>query len=138
VKNNISASLAGIVLLRAGKRCEYCHAPQQLIGQAFHFDHIVPVSIGGKTTAENLCLACSHCNIAKSNRIKGIDPKTGKQVRLFNPRVDDWKKHFRWSVNWTRVNGRTAIGRATVIALKMNDELLLAARPFWRAAGKLP
>jgi hypothetical protein len=138
VKPYISTSLAGVVLLRAGKRCEYCHAPQQLTGQAFHFDHIIPVSIGGKTTAENLCLACSHCNIAKSNRTKEVDPKTGKQVRLFNPRSDDWKKHFRWSANWTRINGRTAIGRATVVALKMNDELLQEARPFWRSAGKLP
>ncbi len=134
----VSPSLAGVVSLRAGKRCEYCRAPQDIIGQAFHFDHIIPLSVGGQTTAENLCLACSHCNIAKSNRSEGLDAEAGAIARFFNPRIDDWEEHFSWSRNWENLIGKTAIGRVTIVALKMNDKLLQEARPFWRAAGRIP
>lgn len=134
----ISPSLAALVLVRADKRCEYCQAPQKLIGQAFHFDHIQPLSSGGKTNADNLSFSCPHCNIAKSNRTEGTDPRTGKLVPLFNPRIDDWEKHFRWSNNCEQLIGRTAIGRATIVALRMNDALLREARPFWRLAGGIP
>jgi hypothetical protein len=138
VTPKISPSLTLLVALRAGKRCEYCHAPQILIGQSFHFDHIHPSSSGGKTAAENLCFACPHCNIAKSNRTEGVDPRTGKLIRLFNPRTDDWDRHFRWSDNCEQLIGRTAIGRATIVSLRMNDALLQEARPFWRVAGYIP
>jgi hypothetical protein len=134
----ISRSLTELVALRAGRRCEYCHAPQELTGQTFHVDHIIPLSAGGRTIPDNLCFACSHCNIAKRNLMRWIDSKTGKRVRLFNPRVDDWNGHFRWSSDWKRLTGQSAIGRATIDALKMNDSLLQEARPFWRFAGRLP
>jgi HNH endonuclease len=74
--------------MRAAGHCEYCHAPQILIGQTFHLDHVIPRSVGGQTVAENLCFACSHCNIAKSNRTAGIDPRSRMRVRLYNPRMD--------------------------------------------------
>jgi hypothetical protein len=134
----IPPSLASLVSLRADKRCEYCHAPQILIGQAFHFDHIKPCSIGGKTIAENLCFACPHCNAFKSDHIEGSDPKTGRLIRFFNLRIDDWERHFHWSNNCEQLLGRTAIGRATIANLKMNDKLLQEARPFWQAAGYIP
>ena len=124
--------------MRAAGHCEYCHAPQILIGQTFHLDHVIPRSVGGQTVAENLCFACSHCNIAKSNRTVGIDPRSRVQVRLYNPRMDMWEDHFRWSQSWTKLLGRTAIGRATVLALDMNAKLLQKARPFWRVAGLIP
>lgn len=89
-------------------------------------------------SVENLCYACPHCNIAKSNRTTGLDPKTGNIVRLFNPRIDDWDKHFRWHRTWELLVGQTAIGRATIVALNMNDKLLQEARPFWRLAGRIP
>lgn len=138
MKRRVRASLAALVSLRAGKRCEYCHAPQQILGQAFHLDHISPSSAGGEMSVENLCYACPHCNIAKSNRTTGLDPKTGNIVRLFNPRIDDWDKHFRWHRTWELLVGQTAIGRATIVALNMNDKLLQEARPFWRLAGRIP
>lgn len=134
----VPALLATEVKARAAGRCEYCRAPQILIGQSFHLDHIIPRAAGGQTTADNLCLACSHCNIAKGNRREATDPRTGRLVPLFNPRTDSWEKHFRWSQDWKRVIGRTAIGRATVVALDMNATLLQQARPFWRAVGLIP
>jgi hypothetical protein len=130
--------LATLITERAAGRCEYCHAPQVLIGQVFHLDHIIPVSLGGETISDNLCLACSHCNIAKGFRIEAIDPRSGNRIRLFNPRTDLWDEHFRWSQNFKSLVGRTPIGRASVIALDMNSKLLQQARPFWRVAGLIP
>ncbi len=134
----VPARLAAHVKARAAGRCEYCHAPQILIGQAFHLDHITPRSAGGQTTVENLCLSCSHCNIAKGDRTEATDPRTGKRVPLYNPRTNVWEEHFRWSQDWKRVIGRTPIGRTTIMALDMNAKLLQRARPFWRVAGLIP
>lgn len=133
-----SSSLVALVILRAGRRCEYCHTPQKLTGQSFHLDHILPISANGKTNAENLCLACPHCNSVKSDRVSGRDPKTGRIVRLFNPRKDKWEKHFSWADDWSELIGRTPIGRATIVVLRMNNALLREARFFWRLAGGIP
>jgi hypothetical protein len=54
----------------------------------------------------------------KANRIDVIDPDTGDQVLLFNPRIDDWDRHFRW--DGYHIVGQTSIGRATVAALELN------------------
>jgi 5-methylcytosine-specific restriction endonuclease McrA len=136
--SHVPAGLAAEVEARAGGRCEYCHAPQILVGQTFHLDHIQPASRGGETAAANLCVACSHCNIAKGVRTHGTDPVTRRRVRLFNPRSDDWEAHFRWSNNWALLIGRTPEGRATIAALDMNSQLLKQARPFWRIVGLIP
>ena len=130
--------LAAEVKKRADGRCEYCHAPQILIGQSFHIDHILPRSLGGKTVSLNLCLACAHCNIAKGNRVKARDPRTQREVDIFNPRVDEWEQHFRWSADWTRVIGRCSSGRATVACLDMNAKVLRLARRYWRVLGLIP
>jgi hypothetical protein len=57
---------------------------------------------------------------------------------LFNPRMDRWETHFRWSEDWRKVIGRTPMGRATVAALAMNAAVLQKARPYWRVLGLLP
>ena len=55
------------VLHRDGFRCRYCGA-RASDGASLHIDHIVPVSRGGTDDEENLCCACSDCNIGKGNR----------------------------------------------------------------------
>lgn len=114
-----SASLRRRVVLRAGNRCEYCGLSQ--LGQAatFHLDHVVPVVAGGVTAFENLALACIHCSLRKGSREMVPDPKSGRSVRLFHPRQQQWNHHFRWSGN--RLVGITAVGRATVDALALNS-----------------
>lgn len=133
----VPAEIAALVEARAAGRCEYCHAPQVLVGQVFHIDHVLPRAKGGKTTGENLCSACSHCNLAKRDCTSAVDPKTGKQVPLFDPRTQAWKEHFRWSRDWRRLLGRTPVGRGTVVALDINARLLQDARRFWRVVGLL-
>jgi len=123
------------VITRARWRCEYCQAPQAGSAYIFHLDHILPRVKGGMTVLENLALACAPCNGAKREKVAAIDPRTRKAVRLFNPRTDRWEDHFRWNGLRTQVVGRTAIGRATVQALRFNDPLQQGARHFWKLAG---
>jgi len=61
----------------------------------------------------------------------GVDPETGRQTWLFNPRRDRWKEHFAWSSDRVIIIGRTDIGRATIAALDMNALRLLHLRQLW-------
>jgi hypothetical protein len=70
--------------------------------------------------------------------MEAVDPDTQAIVPLFNPRTQRWFDHFRWSEDGTRVIGRTAIGRATVAALKLNHEWWMQCRYEWVLWGKFP
>ncbi|HLO84032.1 MAG TPA: HNH endonuclease [Nostocaceae cyanobacterium] len=37
---------------------------------------------------DNLALACFHCNRQKSDKITAIDPESGLEFPLFNPRIN--------------------------------------------------
>lgn len=123
---------------QARYRCGYCLTREVVIGKPMEFDHLLPRSLGGPTTEDNLWLACSLCNDHKSNRFLIIDPKTGAKVRVFNPRQQEWEQHFAWAEGATRIDGTTAIGRATVAALQLNRPSLVLARRLWVAAGWHP
>ncbi|MFH1142940.1 MAG: HNH endonuclease [Candidatus Eisenbacteria bacterium] len=47
-------------------RCQYCGAHPPLVDLTV--DHIVPRSVGGRSTWENCVLACLRCNRRKANR----------------------------------------------------------------------
>jgi hypothetical protein len=81
---------------------------------------------GGKDSAENLALACHHCNLHKGTNLSGLDPKTGKLTRLFHPRLDDWDEHF--TNRDGAITGLSAIGRTTVTLLRMNEDGRLQLR----------
>jgi hypothetical protein len=66
------------------------------------------------------------------------DPLTGEVVSLFNPRTQQWSEHFTWSFDARKVEGLTAIGRVTVIALRMNNPVIVAARYRWAISGWHP
>ena len=124
----ISNPLRGTVASRANERCEYCQYPEQFSPSSFQVEHIVPRSIGGPTELKNLALACSHCNAHKATRQTGTDPLAGTDVRLFNPRIDDWTVHFLLDRETGEIEGQTPIGRATVEVLLMNAEQPIRAR----------
>lgn len=116
------------VTSRANKRCEYCRYPEEHSPSSFHVEHIVPRSADGPTELKNLALACSHCNLHKGKRQEGTDPRAGTDVRLFNPRTDDWTVHFLLNRETGEIEGQTPIGRATVKVLQMNAEQPIQAR----------
>ena len=126
------------VAKQARYRCGYCLTQEAVIGSPMEFDHLLPRALGGPTTEDNLWLACSLCNDYKGNRFLIIDPQTGVNVSVFNPRQQEWEKHFVWSADSTRIDGTTAVGRATVAALQLNRPSLVLARRLWVAAGWHP
>jgi hypothetical protein len=91
---------------------------QSLQGTTFHVEHVIPRSRSGLSELDNLAWACPRCNLHEANRTDVIDPDTGDQVLLSNPRIDDWDGHFRWDDY--RIVGQTTIGRVTAAALELN------------------
>src|SRR5437763_10302822 len=92
----MDAALEDLVRRRARFRCEYCLLPEALVSTPFQFDHIIAQSHGGATSADNLALACFHCNNFKGPNLAGMDLETRRVIRLFHPRRDVREDHFRW------------------------------------------
>jgi hypothetical protein len=132
----VPAELRRLVIQRAAGRCEYCGLSQEGQEATFHIDHVIPVTADGQTVAENLALACVSCSLRKAARQTAIDPQSGKEVALYNPRRDTWREHFRWEDVY--LVGLTATGRATIEALDMNRVLILAIREEEAALGRHP
>jgi len=101
-------------------------------------EHIVPEGVGGSSSEDNLWLACRRCNEFKGTQTQAEDPETGRSVRLFNPRRQSWAEHFTWSEDGTEIVGLTPCGRATVVALKLNNPEIVVARRLWVSAGWWP
>jgi 5-methylcytosine-specific restriction endonuclease McrA len=87
-------ALHQLVRTRAESRCEYCQTSERLSGLPCEVDHIIPRAKDGPTTADNLCLACASCNGHKGASTNAVDPESGEQVALFNPRQQCWREHF--------------------------------------------
>lgn len=115
-------SLLEQVRQRAKYRCEYCHYPEILSTAPLSIDHVQPRSLGGTDDFDNLALACRRCNERRYNFTEGIDPESGIETPLYNPRRQDWSEHFIWSPSGLRMIGTTAIGRATCQRLDLNDD----------------
>ena len=137
-RGNIPEDVRAKVRAQAGNRCGYCLARQEYIPWTLEIEHIVPRSKGGIDKEENLWLACHSCNLHKSDQTHSYDPLSGRRVRLFNPRRQQWKRHFRWSEDGTLIIGQTACGRATVIALNLNNLVAVTVRRNRVAAGWHP
>lgn len=134
--SSIPSSFRQRVIQRADNRCEYCGISQ--VGQVatFHIDHIVPSVAAGKTSADNLALACVSCSLRKGARQSLEDPLTGQEANVFYPRRQKWKEHFGW--NGVQVVGLTAIGRATAKALDLNRPTMVAIRAEEELLGRHP
>jgi 5-methylcytosine-specific restriction endonuclease McrA len=115
----MDAATRSLVRRRADNRCEYCLLHQDHSHLAHHVEPIVARQHGGTDDLDNLALACHRCNLCKGPNLTGFDRESGRIVPLFHPRRDHWTRHFAW--RGPRVEGLTAIGRATVLVLGMND-----------------
>lgn len=137
-RSYLPAAVRRRVRMQAQHRCGYCLASQRFYSSRFSIEHIIPLSRGGTSDENNLWLSCPACNWHKGSKTHEHDPVTQKRVPLFNPRQQIWSEHFAWSLNGVQAVGKTSIGRATIIALKMNDELAVVARRLWVAAKEFP
>lgn len=108
--------------------CAYCQTCAATTGQPLTLDHILPRVQGGQTTFDNLCFACRQCNEFKGAQTSGVDPLTGERTPLFHPRLQRWEEHFAWDGSGSQLLGLTATGRATIVTLNMNSEVIVRAR----------
>ncbi len=96
---------------RDGNRCQYCG--RKFSTNELSLDHVVPRSMGGKTTWENIVCACLRCNIKKGGRTPEqahlhlvAAPKKPRRnpvvtVKLSDGRYASWKAFLDnayWSV----------------------------------------
>jgi hypothetical protein len=129
----VDAATRRLVEARAAGQCEYCRSRQEDEPFfRFQVEHDVARQHGGQDVPENLALACPHCNLHKGPNLTGLDPFDGALTRLFNPRTQRWDDHF--AVRGPLVIGQTAVGRATVRVLNMNDRVRVELRAAVAAA----
>lgn len=134
----ITPTLRSVIAKRDQNRCVYCQSQQEICGTKFTIDHIIPESLGGTNDPENLCLACWDCNLSKQNRVAVIDEKSGESAPLFHPNQQNWDEHFSWDADGVYLIGKTAVGRATITALRLNRSWLLQSRIRWVKVGWHP
>lgn len=118
---------------RAGGVCEYCRYHEA--DEPFHtyqIEHVIPKQHGGADHDSNLALACPHCNRHKGPNLASLDPFDDALTPLFNPRTQRWEDHF--ARRGPLIMGQTAVGRATVRVLNMNDRWRVLARAALDAA----
>ena len=134
---SISRAQRQLVRQRAGDCCEYCLLSQtgQLV--RFQIDHIIALKHGGTDDDDNLCLACYDCNIFKGSNIATLDPLSGDVTTLYNPRQQHWDDHFEIKSDSTLI-GRTPEGRATILVLRLNDEVRIKQRFDEQTVGSYP
>jgi HNH endonuclease len=127
----VSVGLQCRIRDRFANYCAYCQTAEALTAMTFEFEHILPLSAGGQTIWENLCLACPTCNRHKADRQTAVDPFTGQNVPLFHPQRQVWVDHFKWSEDALEIVGLTSSGRATIVTLQMNRSQLVGVRKLW-------
>src|SRR5205823_10359695 len=116
---SISEELRARIRAQAGDRCGYCQSAQRYVFAPLEIDHIIPTARGGTDEEENLWLVCRMCNGFKGDRTHGLDPLTGQDVPLFDPRQQQWAEHFTWSADGVQIIGLTPCGRATMVVLQL-------------------
>ena len=99
------------IYARDRNKCQYCGKRYRT--SELSLDHIIPRSMGGRTTWENLVCACTDCNVRKGGRTpqeahmklitKPIRPRNNPviHVHMGQQRYKSWKQfldHAYWSV----------------------------------------
>jgi hypothetical protein len=132
--NAIPTASMALVWERASGRCEYCRLHNSDDTLTFHVDHIIPKQHGGTDDIANLCLACSHCNWQKGPNLAGLSK--GKVYLLFNPRRQNWNRHFEWVQSI--LVGKTETGTATIQVLDINGIEQVIRREALLLEGRFP
>lgn len=128
-------SLVAVIWGRAKSCCEYCKLPADCSDAPFQIDHIISRKHHGTDELGNLALACFYCNSYKGPNIAGLDPLSGRLVRLFHPRRDNWSDHFAWE--GPLALGRSGIGRATIDVLWINHPVMVELRRWLIVEGRI-
>jgi hypothetical protein len=99
------------IFARDKNRCQYCG--KRFPTSELSLDHVIPRTLGGKTTWQNIVCACAACNVKKGGRMpadagmklikKPVRPRHSPllHVHLGHARYRSWKQfldHAYWSV----------------------------------------
>ncbi len=120
---------------RARGRCEYCLLHETDAAFTHQVDHILSRKHGGGSSAENLAYACMICNRLKGSDIASVDP-SGNLIRLFNPRLTDWREHFRLA--GAVIQPLTAEAEATARLFRFNAAERVIERCLLQQLGRYP
>jgi len=87
------------IFARDNYRCQYCG--KKFDRHELTMDHVVPKSRGGKSTWDNIVLACVRCNSIKSDKTPEeagmkLQRKPKKPAWLFRVSPDKVKAHDAW------------------------------------------
>jgi len=134
--STISKSLRSLVASRADQLCEYCliHEDDTFFG--CEVDHIISLKHGGPTEEGNLAFACLFCNRHKGTDVGSILTETGEFIRFFNPRQDNWSRHFR--LEGALIQPVSDIGKVTVTILGFNTSERILERETLISLGRYP
>jgi 5-methylcytosine-specific restriction endonuclease McrA len=72
------------IFLRDNYQCQYCGVKPAM--SELTIDHVLPRAQGGKTSWENVVLACTSCNTSKGNRT----PEQAKMKMRSVPKRPNW------------------------------------------------
>jgi HNH endonuclease len=132
----VNPEIRQVVAARANFVCEYCLIAEADAYFKHQVEHIISRKHGGSSDLENLALACVSSNRYKGSDIASLKPVTKEVVRLYNPRLDRWREHFR--LTESLLDPLTEIGEATIRILQMNhDDQVLERRVLCRR-GRYP
>lgn len=92
-RESIPLAVRRFVIERDAFTCSYCYSEgepdRDADGQAWHIDHALPVSRGGRTHPNNLTLSCTRCNLSKGSktpvefmRYRNRPPIQAKRLRI--------------------------------------------------------
>ena len=99
------------IFARDQNRCQYCG--KRFPTSELSLDHVVPRTLGGKATWENIVCACTRCNVKKGGRTpkqagmnlfkEPVKPKHSPlvHIHLGTDRYSSWRQfldHAYWSV----------------------------------------
>lgn len=81
------------VFLRDNYTCQYCE--KKVDSKSITIDHILPLSLGGRTTWENTTTACSPCNSLKGNNKKIVPLRAPYKPNIYD--LIDKRKKLGWN-----------------------------------------
>jgi len=88
------------LFLRDNFSCQYCNKPFPY--KELTFDHVLPRSLGGDTSWENVTTACHKCNLAKGNdpsikpKKKPVEPSYWDLIKQIQNRPHGQRIHPNW------------------------------------------
>lgn len=119
---------------RANASCEYCLIPELFSDAIYHIDHVISIRQTGSSELSNLAYSCPTCNYYKGTNLSAYIADRELIVELFNPRLDDYSKHFKL-LGTGKLEALSDKASGTIILLKLNSPAKTEERRLLIIAG---